>query len=364
MHTHHNLRMHPFKMTSPKSESSNTNNEGAPSQPPSSSMLLQSSSLSVAKTNKEKVRLPDDFKPHPHTVLCGRGKSITMSSGNRRLSSIVDSHLMAYSKAKNKVEKSSIVSSILSGVKEGYDHGAFVKLEDGVYWEIDESSAREKIGCILRDRLHSKYRSSNKSKLARKKQAALQAQQDPSYDSSSFRNVMMMSQSHIQHGGVRPHDTASRSSNPSIMLLTKRQETASSCASYIPNSQEPTSPQPSHAKQDVCSDPWSSPTKSSMQDYFALLSNYIGDQEESTGTTRRSCRSDFLRDCMPTPIINGSMPYSPRLVNTGDFPSGSNQKQENKVSALSALEHACTLITGHDIEDACEVEEDISAIFD
>jgi hypothetical protein len=45
----------------------------------------------------------------------------------------------------------------------------FVKYEDGRWWQLDDSFAREKIGGLFRDVLHIKYRSSNKSKVARKK---------------------------------------------------------------------------------------------------------------------------------------------------------------------------------------------------
>jgi hypothetical protein len=36
-------------------------------------------------------------------------------------------------------------------------------------WEMDDSVAREKVGCLLRDRLHSQYRSSSKAKMAKRR---------------------------------------------------------------------------------------------------------------------------------------------------------------------------------------------------
>jgi hypothetical protein len=79
-------------------------------------------------------------------------------------------NLQRYSEARNKVEKISIVSSTLMRIKElASPEGAFVKVEDGFWYQVDESFAREKIGGLFRDGLHTKYRSSTKSKLARKK---------------------------------------------------------------------------------------------------------------------------------------------------------------------------------------------------
>jgi hypothetical protein len=47
-------------------------------------------------------------------------------------------------------------------------YGTFVKKEQGRFWEVDESVAREKIGCILRDWLHTQYKSSTKAKVAKR----------------------------------------------------------------------------------------------------------------------------------------------------------------------------------------------------
>ena len=46
----------------------------------------------------------------------------------------------------------------------------FVKIDDeGRYWHVHDSVGREKIGGILRDRLHAQYKSSSKSKIAKRK---------------------------------------------------------------------------------------------------------------------------------------------------------------------------------------------------
>jgi hypothetical protein len=126
--------------------------------------------VSAPKRSAHKTKLPSDFVPGTHTVICGRGKSCSKSPGNKHLRSLVNSHLTPYSMAKNKAEKSIIVSAIVDRVREDSPVGAFIKQEDdGEWWEVDDSFAREKIGCIFRDILHTKYRSSTKAKQARKK---------------------------------------------------------------------------------------------------------------------------------------------------------------------------------------------------
>ena len=129
--------------------------------------LSQPPLSSVPRKSDGKSRLPANFLPSPNTVICGRGKACTTSIGNRRLKSIVNSFLKPYSVAKNKLERSAIVSSIVGAIKRG--GGSFVKCEDGIWWEVDDAFAREKIGCMLRDDVHTQYRSSAKAKLARRK---------------------------------------------------------------------------------------------------------------------------------------------------------------------------------------------------
>jgi hypothetical protein len=125
--------------------------------------------LTIPKRPSNKTRLPEDFVPGKYTVICGRGKPSTASSGNQHLRSLLNVHLLSYSQAKNKMVKSSIVSSIVNAIRKVSPEGSFVKQDNnGHWWEVAESFAREKIGCIFRDILHTQYRSSTKAKLARR----------------------------------------------------------------------------------------------------------------------------------------------------------------------------------------------------
>ena len=127
--------------------------------------------------------LPSNFVPSQYSVICGRGKACTSAAGNRRLRAIINKHLQPYSEAKTKLEKSAIVSTIVDLVKKCTTEGGFVKFEEGKWWEVEDSVAREKVGCILRDCLHTQYRSSTKAKLARRR--AKMAPDDTSSNSST-----------------------------------------------------------------------------------------------------------------------------------------------------------------------------------
>jgi hypothetical protein len=92
------------------------------------------------------MRLPKDFVPEKYTVLCGRGKEYTSSTGNRYLKSLVHKCLKGYSEAKSKAGKSAIVTEMMGEIKSVCLETAFVKLENDAWYEVDDAFAREKIG--------------------------------------------------------------------------------------------------------------------------------------------------------------------------------------------------------------------------
>ena len=127
--------------------------------------------------------LPEDFEPLPYSVICGRGRSCAESVGNRRLQVICQLFIPKYATASKKEEKSVIVSDILQIVRGACPSPkqAFVKHDksSGRWYQVETLIAREKIGTVLRDCLHSKYKSSTKSKLARRReQRAIKAAEE------------------------------------------------------------------------------------------------------------------------------------------------------------------------------------------
>jgi hypothetical protein len=285
--------------------------------------LLHPPLSSVPRKNDGKSRLPANFLPSSNTVICGRGKACSTASGNRRLRKIVNSYLQPYSQARNKLEKSSIVSTIITKIKEDNAAGAFVKFEDSVWWEVDDAVAREKIGCLLRDCLHTQYRSSTKAKLARRK--ALKTVEDTTDD---YLPAPVMSTSN------ESQSTATESTSSMAEDIFGPNSTGS----YYPIAE-------TQVRQNT-----RLPYKS-MQDYCSLLSHYIDDQGS------RPRRADFLRDCLP---VSASADF------IGSSSLARNQ-QNARFSTRSALEQACSLVMEDNDNDSLEhhdLPDDISGIFE
>jgi hypothetical protein len=99
--------------------------------------------------------------------LSGRGKQNFNHVGNRRFRIIAGMFLERYSAATSKQERSTIVAEILAMVR--HAGGNFCKVQGGHWWEVAKAVAREKVGALMRDCLHTQYRSSTKAKVARKK---------------------------------------------------------------------------------------------------------------------------------------------------------------------------------------------------
>lgn len=159
------------------------------SMPSSSSASIGASSTSSASSNNHRVSrhpnnkaykipleealLPLDFTPGPYTVICGRGRKVQESVGNRRLAVLAQLFIPQYAKATRKDEKSTIVSQIVRMVQDASQEPtrAFVRQANNDRWcQVDNLHAREKVGTVLRDLLSEKYKSSTKSKLVRRKE--------------------------------------------------------------------------------------------------------------------------------------------------------------------------------------------------
>jgi hypothetical protein len=369
-------------------------------QPEQTAMSLSDlpSATSIPRNMNGKRQLPANFVPSVSTVICGRGKACTTSIGNRRLKSIVSSFLKPYSEAKNKVEKSAIVSTIVGAIKRG--GGNFVKCEDGIWWEVDDAIAREKVGCLLRDYLHTQYRSSTKAKLARRKSLKTMAQEstfcydtylhqgmntsnhsqsnmrtdassstaEEIYCPSSSLPYHSMMQGTIAEESTLYYDTYLRglgsyaSNDSQSSMLT---DASSSTAEEIYRTSPSLSYQPMmQGTGTIGQDAYMMPVKSTTNcfqgssydqqqpsngtsEYCSLFSNYI-DQRRN-----RQCRTDFFRGCMPTSTSMGIIESARPTQETAG-----NQ-------TVSALVQACSLF-GEDTEAKNEVDlpDDISGIFE
>lgn len=255
--------------------------------------------------------------------MCGRGKACSTAEGNRRLKMIVTQYLKLYSEARNKLDKSAIVSRIVNVVKQAASEGAFVKFEQGRWWQVEDGPAREKVGCIFRDCLHTQYRSSTKAKLARRRARKVVSDDmaslnegNPSHHTSSAYNEPPF---HMDPPPARP---------PSTVYLKN----------FIP--------------------------KNTMQEYCELQSTYLAE----------GCRSqsfNILRDVMPMPMSShfdimgnhNNIMGNHNNINSISSARNSNSSNPKPNIVVSALEEACDLMGLND-DSADSLPDDISNIFD
>ena len=101
---------------------------------------------STASTTDEKTDLGPDFRPGPKDVWCARGPRAYQHEGNERLRELVRSHADAYSQARSKTERSVIVLGIVKTIQRESPKGGFVREENGRWFEVGMSVAREKVG--------------------------------------------------------------------------------------------------------------------------------------------------------------------------------------------------------------------------
>ena len=147
----------------------------------STRQLLTTARLSTgpSKVRKDDRMLSLDFSPTLWSVIVGKDRISSTAPGTNRLRVIVRRYLDRYIEAgRNRVVKSSIISEIEStirgavasschdGTSEG---GAFIRYQDGRWWEVDSWTAREKIGRMFREELHTKYSSSSKHKRSKRR---------------------------------------------------------------------------------------------------------------------------------------------------------------------------------------------------
>ena len=89
--------------------------------------------------------------------------------GNRRFRITVDMFRERYSATSDRLVKSALVTKVLDILYEACPVGAFIKYKDGRWWNVDDKTAREKVGAYFRDSLADSYKSSAKSKIARRR---------------------------------------------------------------------------------------------------------------------------------------------------------------------------------------------------
>jgi hypothetical protein len=139
------------------------------------------SSKPPASSASKKTQLRVGFQPCDYSVVCGRGKDSFNHGGNRRFRMLAGMFIETYSEADNKAAKSAIVSKILTVIRQAGGH--FCKYTRGAWFDVGDHHAREKVSALLRDLLHTQYRSSAKAKLGRQQIVRKQKQYQNSQSS-------------------------------------------------------------------------------------------------------------------------------------------------------------------------------------
>jgi hypothetical protein len=167
-------------------------------------------------TNKlAKKPLGADFQPSLYSVICARGQSSFNHAGNRRFRALTTLYLERYSRATAKAAKSAIVSNIVATVRQA--GGDFCKIENHEWFEVGDHCAREKVSTLLRDLLHTQYRSSGKAKSSNRRnlKLKLKKKQDQQHEQqqqqfftqfSPVRPLINDSPVKIHHSPVIPVD--------------------------------------------------------------------------------------------------------------------------------------------------------------
>ena len=158
--------------------------------------LQSSESLTISPAMEEKP-LPKDFQPSEFTVIIGRGKKIRESQGNIHLRTLASTYLAKSSDSRQ--AKTEVVNSILGIIRAVCPNGgAFVRNDQGQWYEVGDRVAREKVGYVFRDLLSDKYESSCKSKTAkRKRQQQEVEQQQKQLQEEQIRTQMLQMQQRI-----------------------------------------------------------------------------------------------------------------------------------------------------------------------
>jgi hypothetical protein len=134
----------------------------------------RTSSSEPSASGSKNTQLRVVFQPSEYSVLCGRGKESFNHAGNRRFRILAGMYIERYSQAGTKAAKSDIVSEMIAVIHTA--GGNFCKNESDAWVEIADHKAREKVSGLMRDLLHTQYRSSAKAKVGRRKKIVKEKQ--------------------------------------------------------------------------------------------------------------------------------------------------------------------------------------------
>lgn len=114
---------------------------------------------------------PDGYEPTSKDILCGRGKGNLRHEGNQYFMKIIRANLQRYIDAPKRIDKSLVVSLIVSSLKD--DGYSFVRQDTKTrrWFQLSEPQVHEKTGHAIRDILKKGGNTSEQQQLSQSKQA-------------------------------------------------------------------------------------------------------------------------------------------------------------------------------------------------
>jgi hypothetical protein len=131
----------------------------------------------AASGSSKKRQLRVGFQPCDYSVVCGRGKDSFNHAGNRRFRILAGMFIDTYSKANSKAAKSAIVSEMIAVIRQAGGYFCKYERDTDTWFQVGDHCAREKVSALLRDLLHTQYRSSAKAKIDRRQNTVRKHQQ-------------------------------------------------------------------------------------------------------------------------------------------------------------------------------------------
>jgi len=123
--------------------------------------------------NDEETRIyyPKNFTPQAEHVMFGSEKIRGNHIANKKLDEIIALRIHVYKAEINKIEKSKMISSIVTEIRKGDTKpGGFLQKDQrkDLWFDIGDVKARQKISQMFRDYLHEGYKSSSYNKKKRR----------------------------------------------------------------------------------------------------------------------------------------------------------------------------------------------------
>ena len=107
--------------------------------------------LAKRPSTKGLTMLPPDFEPTNYSVILGRGKGSYNYVGNKRCRVIVKTFLQDFYQRETRSDRAIVVSKVINIIKEACPIGSFIKMENGMWHQVSDKVAREKIFTMFRD---------------------------------------------------------------------------------------------------------------------------------------------------------------------------------------------------------------------